>query len=143
MSQYQNQYQIQNQSQNQNQNQNQNQSQSQNKFKMDNCYISAQNNDNNSIFNYMTDKNMYINKNECFDSTPPFLNYIPNGVPRQNVDIENDLRGAKRNNSKCASCKWNPQYPELAGNVYGVLNQNNKPVCENHIIKDGKYYNKQ
>lgn len=75
-------------------------------FKNDECYIQQQNKDNKSIFNYVTDTSMFINNNNCFDATPPFLNYIPNGIPTQNIDIENDLRGATRNNTKCASCKY-------------------------------------
>ena len=75
-------------------------------FKNDECYIQQQNKDNKSIFNYIVDNNMFVNQNSCFDTTPPFLNYIPIGIPTQNVDIENELRGATRNNTRCTSCKY-------------------------------------
>ena len=53
-------------------------------LKNDECYINQQNKENKSIFNYMTDQTKFINNNECFDLTPPFLNYIPAGTPKQN-----------------------------------------------------------
>lgn len=74
---------------------------SQNKFKNDSCYISKQANDNKSIYSYITDNNMFINKNSCFDETPAFLNYMPSGIQVQNIDLENELRGVTRINTKC------------------------------------------
>lgn len=117
----------------------------QNKFRYDDCFLQTQSNDNKSIFNYITDNSMFINKNECLDITPPFLNYIPNGVPTQNVDIENELRGVTRNNTRCASCKFNSMEPNLANS--GLSNKlidtypNNKPICkpEFQIIPNSKY----
>jgi hypothetical protein len=41
-----------------------------------------------SISDYVLDNSMYINKNECNDYTPPFITYIPGGVP--NIDAENE-----------------------------------------------------
>jgi len=111
-----------------------------NKVKNDACYINQQINKNKSIFDYVTDQAKFINKNECFDVTPPFLNYIPVGIPTQNVDIENDLRGSIRMNSKCTCCKFNTQHPELASNgLSSNQNPNNKSVCqqENMILPNG------
>lgn len=85
-------------------------------FKMDSCYINEQNKDNKSIFTYVTDTTKYINKSNCFDSSPPFLNYIPSGIQAQNIDIENDLRGAMRSNTRCTSCKYQSPDPNLASN---------------------------
>lgn len=118
-------------------------------FKNDDCYISQQNKENKSIFDYITDQTKFVNKNECFDTTPPFLNYIPVGTPIQNVDIENDLRGSIRNNTKCASCKFTPQQLNLASN--GLSKQpvnmypNNKHVCtpEYMILPNGYTVRKQ
>lgn len=115
-------------------------------FKNDECYINQQNQGNKSIFSYITDTNMFINQNQCFDTTPPFLNYIPLGVPTQNVDIENDLRGAVRNNTKCASCKYTPPEASLTFATDGMSSNkkldvypNNRPLCkpEYQILPNG------
>ena len=59
-----------------------------------------------TIFDWVTDPNQFMNKNECNDFTPPFLTYIPTGV--FNIDIENDLRNSFRPNTKCACGKYHP-----------------------------------
>lgn len=112
---------------------------SQNKFKNDPCYINEQNNGNKSIFNYVTDTTMFINKNQCFDVTPPFLNYIPSGIQVQNIDIENELRGATRPNTRCASCKFSSKNPELASNGLDKTVRYNQHQCEpqNSILPNG------
>ena len=80
-----------------------------------------------SIFDYVLDNSMYINKNECNDYTPPFISYIPGGVP--NIDATNELKGL---NSKMYR---NPN-PSLA---QGTLNQSvqkeswSKKECENKL----------
>lgn len=79
---------------------------SQNKFKDDECYIKQNSHDNKSIFGYVTNAEMYVNKNRCFDSTPPFQNFIHSGKPQQNVDIENELFNITRNNTRCNSKKY-------------------------------------
>ena len=79
---------------------------SQNKFKDDECYIDQNINDNKSIFGYVTNTEMYVNKNRCFDTTPPFQNYIPSGIPQQNINIENELFNITRNNSRCRARKY-------------------------------------
>lgn len=118
----------------------------QNKFRYDNCFLQAKSKDNKSIFDYITDNSMFVNKNQCLDTTPPFLNYIPNGIPNQNIDAENELRGTVRNNTKCASCKFNSQEPELASNGLSKIPHdmypNNRHTCkpEFQIIQNGKYY---
>jgi hypothetical protein len=122
---------------------------SQSNFKNDECYINQQNQGNKSIFNYVTDTSMFINKNQCFDVTPPFLSYIPIGIPTHNVDIENNLRGVHRNNTKCASCKYTPEDINLANNTTDMSKQqqvnmppHNRPLCkpEFQILPKG-YYN--
>ncbi len=117
-------------------------------LKNDECYINQQNQGNKSIFNYVTDTTMFINQNQCFDVTPPFLNYIPSGVPIQNVDIENDLRGSIRNNTKCASCKFTPSELHLtsdgmASNTKLDIFPHNRQKCqpEFQILPKGYYNN--
>lgn len=120
----------------------------QSNLKNDECYINQQNQGNKSIFNYITDTSMFVNKNQCFDITPPFLSYIPVGVPTQNVDIENDLRGAVRTNTRCASCKYTPSNNQLttdgmANNKKLDLLPNNRQYCkpEYKILPNGYYNN--
>lgn len=114
------------------------------KFRSDDCYQGQQNNDNHSIFGYMTDTNMYINKNSCLDDTPNFMPYIQSGIPVQNVDIENDLRGITRNNTRCSSKKWQSPQPELAETLSTIpvdLYPNNKQLCksEQKILPNGYF----
>lgn len=46
-----------------------------------------------SIFDYIVDNSMYVNKNECNNYTPPFITYMPSGIPIMNIDMENKLKG--------------------------------------------------
>jgi hypothetical protein len=111
---------------------------SQNKMKNEPCYINEQNKGNKSIFDYVTDTSMFVNKGNCFDATPPFIGYIPIGVQNQNIDIENELRGATRPNTRCTSCKYQSQQPDLASN--GSRNvEFNKHECkpEQQILPNG------
>lgn len=121
---------------------------SQSHFKNDECYINQQNQGNKSIFNYVTDTSMFVNKNQCFDVTPPFLNYIPIGIPTQNVDIENNLRGVIRNNSKCVSCKYTPDNLEFSSDGFSQkkpldMPPHNRPFCKPdfQILPKGYYNN--
>jgi hypothetical protein len=121
-------------------------------FKNDECYINQQNQSNKSIFSYITDTSMFVNNNQCFDVTPPFLSYIPVGIPTQNIDIENDLRGAVRNNTKCETCKFKPANLELTTNgMDGMASQeklnftpNNREFCKTEfkIVPNGYYTRK-
>jgi hypothetical protein len=119
----------------------------QSNLKNDECYINQQNQGNKSIFNYITDTSMFINKNQCFDVTPPFLSYIPVGIPTQNVDIENDLRGSIRNNTRCVSCKYTPSTTQLttdgmANNKKLDLLPHNRQYCKpDYQILPSGYYN--
>lgn len=117
-------------------------------FKNDECYINQQNQSNKSIFSYITDTSMFVNKNQCFDVTPPFLSYTPIGVPTQNVDIESNLRGVTRNNSRCASCKYQPD--NLGLSLDGFTNKkqldlspHNRQLCKPdfQILPQGYYNN--
>jgi hypothetical protein len=90
--------------------------QSQSKFKSDDCLKNLQTGDNKSILDYVTDTNMFVNKSECFDSTPPFLSYLPRGIQAQDVNIENDLRNSNRYTTKC-NFKYQPKTMDLAENL--------------------------
>ena len=120
---------------------------SQSHFKNDECYINQQNQGNKSIFDYITDTSLFVNKNQCFDVTPPFLSYIPIGIPTHNVDIENNLRGVTRNNTKCASCKYTPDNLEFTSDGMSQkkpldLSPHNRQLCKPdfQILPKG-YYN--
>jgi hypothetical protein len=121
-------------------------------FRSDECYLEQKAQSNKSVFDYMVDINKFTNQNECFDATPTFLSYIPLGVPKQNVDIENELRGTTRSNTRCASVKFqSPEQGVLAsiGNEVSVISQqkmypgypNNKKECApvNKILPNGYF----
>lgn len=103
---------------------------SQNKLKTDSCYINEQNKGNKSIIDYVMNNNMFVNENSCFDATPPFIHYMPSGVGKQNIDVENELRNITRNNTKCVSCKYNPINPDLAINGLSQSLLYNLEQCE-------------
>ena len=81
--------------------------------------------ENKSIFDYVVDNSMYVNKNKCSDFTAPFLTYIPSGIPNMNIDMENELKGMNRQISKCTESKY--QAPKQNN----VLNPNNNLECTN------------
>ena len=107
-----------------------------NNLRDDNCYQFQQNQNNKSIFNYVTDNTMFINKNECSDFTPPFISYIPVGIQQLNVDIENNLRGTDKLNTRCTSCKFNP-------NTYTIPEIQHRQECSNKykILPNGSISN--
>lgn len=110
-------------------------------IKNDDSYLEHHSKSNKTILDYVTNPNQFINKNECNDYTPAFLTYLPVGVPQFNVDIENELRGAFRQNSRCISNKFQPKndiiYSDM-GNEQDVFQQqekldiypNNKKECD-------------
>lgn len=83
----------------------------------DNCYGTQRSHSNGSIFDYYTDNSMYINKNKCNDFTPPFISYIPVGINSRDVNLESDLIGITRNNSRCANSKYVPLDNNLAERI--------------------------
>lgn len=78
-----------------------------------------------SISDYVLDNSMYINKNECNDYTPPFITYIPGGVP--NIDAENELKGMNRKMYR------NPN-PSLAQGMSDKKESWSKKECETKIL---------
>lgn len=109
---------------------------SQTNFRNDTCFRNQQNKSNKTIFDYVIDSTAYVNKNECFDSTPTFLSYIPVGTPEMNVDLENELRGSNRPNTRCSSCKFQTQDLMTSSNLQSFYQQkrldaypNNKQTC--------------
>lgn len=121
------------------------------KNRYDSCFMNQQAQSNKSIFDYVVDKSMYKNENECNNYTAPFLTYIPSGVTSKNVDIENDLKGMTRLNTKCINCKFTPdeeelQLPQIQTNkkLYDQF-PNNKSECDmkHNILPQGYLPNKR
>lgn len=102
------------------------------KTKYDDCSHEQQQQNNKSIFNYVIDTSMYVNKNECNNYTAPFLTYIPSGVSSRNVDIENDLKGISRIFTKCIKCKYSPEDVSNTNKKLDVY-PNNKKECEHEF----------
>ena len=113
-------------------------------LKTDDCHKKYQYIDNKSIFDYVTNTNMFINKNACFDITPPFLSFLPIGKPQQNIDIENELFNINRNNSRCPENKWisnNPNLAEIVSNIPDTTNINaNLCIGPKQQIRFDGYY---
>lgn len=108
------------------------------------CYMDNNGQTNKSIFNYIVDNSMYINKNECNNYVAPFLTYIPTGVSSRNVDIENDLKGMNRPFSKCEMCKYMPEHQHEHANSLPIgekidVYPNNKQECtkQYNILPNG------
>lgn len=111
--------------------------------KYDNCALNQQESTNKSIFSYVVDPNYFVNQRKCFDVTPPFLSYIPMGIPKQNVDIENDLRGINRVNTKCTSCKYQPNDNNLIQTVDSQPVYNLKTCTHDNQIRPQGYFQPQ
>jgi hypothetical protein len=77
--------------------------------KYDTCSSSQTQASNKSIFQYMTDITAHKHEKRCFEVQPPFLAYVPSGVPWSNINIENDLRGITKSLNKCINCQHKPQ----------------------------------
>lgn len=82
-------------------------------FKNDDCFINQYNKSNKNIIDYTINNNAFINKNECADYTPTFINYMPQGLSNINIEIENELRGSTRLNTRCSSNKFNPKNGQI------------------------------
>lgn len=65
-----------------------------------------------SIFNYITDPINYKNKNECTNYKPPFISYMPIGVPNKNINIDSSLKGMNQYLSKCTELKYRQNHQE-------------------------------
>ena len=104
------------------------------KSKNDSCFLKQQEKGNRSIFDYVVDPSMYINQNECNNYTAPFLTYIPTGLNERSILIENELKGMNRLNTKCQSCKYEPEDSNLITSDLWKQKQfnempNNKKEC--------------
>ena len=116
-------------------------------FKNDSCFLNQTNKSNKSILDYTLDTSAFVNKNECSDFTPTFLSYIPSGTKEINIDLENELRGSIRPNTKCASCKFNPSEIHDHTNDMSILKtqqvdtKQNKQECkpEFKILPNGYF----
>lgn len=113
---------------------------SESKFRSEDCNQGQKGYENKSIFGYLTDTNMYINKNTCLDDTPSFMPYISSGIPLHSVDIENDLRGITRPNTRCSSKKWQSSNQELIETL-STVPVFNKELCksEQKILPNGYF----
>lgn len=105
-------------------------------FKNDNCFLNQTNKSNKSILDYTLDTSAFINKNECSDFTPTFLSYIPTGTKEINIDLENELRGSNRANTKCATCKFNPTEENEHTNDYESFKK--QKIDTEHIKQECK-----
>ena len=110
-----------------------------NKQIYDSCYSAQRSSSNGSIFDYYTDNSMFVNKNKCDDFTPPFISYTPIGIGQKNINLENDLKGITRNNSRCASFKYIPNDSNLIERLDTTIIDISSKNCANEfkILPDG------
>jgi hypothetical protein len=66
---------------------------------------------NKSIFSYVTDSVNYNNTNQCSNYTPPFISYVPIGVPSKSTDVDSVLKGMNQYLSKCTEQKYHIEDP--------------------------------
>jgi hypothetical protein len=87
-------------------------------------------NNSKTIFDYITDSTMFINKEECNDYTLP-LGYINTGVLSKNIDLETELKGLNRQITKCNNCKYIPDDNTLSQkSVFQQSTLSSKPECK-------------
>jgi len=89
-----------------------------------------------SIFQYVTNPDLFVNNNKCLDTTPPFLAYIPKGIQKNSIDIENELRGTNRPITKCQNCKYHGNQ-QLVQNTIKPENKEQLPECSSKILPKG------
>jgi len=77
----------------------------------DDCSIVKKDTESVGPFQWVTDKNV-IEQSNSVNCYTPFLPNPFNSIPKENIDIESDLRGQTRPLSKCPSAKY--QKSELA-----------------------------
>ena len=104
----------------------------QNKTTNDSCYLIQRQQSNGSVFDYYTDVSMYENKNKCNDFTPPFIAYIPSGITNKSVELESDLKGITRSNSRCMYNKYIPTDPDLSERLDSTPLYKNNNYCKNN-----------
>ena len=73
---------------------------------------------------------MYVNKNKCNDFTPPFISYVPMGINSRDVNLESDLIGITRNNSRCSGAKYIPIDSNLVERL-DTITMDKTPSCNN------------
>ena len=95
-----------------------------------------------SIFEYQTDASKFVNGNECKDFTPPFLSYMPHGVPPKNLDVESDLKGMTRMKSKCDNAKYCANLDLIQSKIKKIQFNDKECTDDFKILPFGYYFSK-
>lgn len=74
----------------------------------DDCALLLKNKESTGPFDWATDNTITENKESCFQGSAPFSHNPYRSIPSNVVDFESELRGQTRDNSKCATHKFNP-----------------------------------
>lgn len=90
-----------------------------------------------SIFRYVTNPDLFVNKKKCLDTTPPFLSYIPRGTPESSIDIENELRGSNRLITRCQSGKYHGNQNLIQNTIKLANKDESSPKCSCKILPNG------
>jgi hypothetical protein len=73
----------------------------------DECNINKKQYESVAPFNWITDQ-LYENKNKCFVNASPFMHNQFRNIPANSIEIENDLRNANRQLSRCSETRFDP-----------------------------------
>lgn len=72
----------------------------------DQCSLNQREALNNSQFNLIVDPSLNESKQKCYQSQSPFVNNPFNSIPSEFIDVESELNGLNRLNSKCNAKKY-------------------------------------
>jgi hypothetical protein len=73
----------------------------------DTCNLDKKNQESVGPYNWITD-NVYESSNACYVNQSPFQHNQFHHIPRDLVDVENDLRNQNRTLSRCPDNKFDP-----------------------------------
>jgi hypothetical protein len=72
----------------------------------DQCALNQRDNLSTHQFNLIVDPSIVESKQKCYHSQTPFVNNPFNSIPSEYIDIESELNGLSRLNSKCNAKKY-------------------------------------
>jgi hypothetical protein len=72
----------------------------------DQCALDQRENLSRNQFNLIVDPSVMESKQKCFQSQSPFVNNPFKSIPSEYIDVESELNGLNRLNSKCNAKKY-------------------------------------
>jgi hypothetical protein len=75
----------------------------------DDCALDKKESESTAAFKWATDSAIVESNDACYLGASPFQHNPFRSIPMGSIDIESELRGQTRFNSKCAIHKFNPE----------------------------------